>query len=120
MFEGSGPRGYGTFRATSSAKDSKVYVHRWIYETTVGPIPTGFDVDHVKKRGCKSTKCINPEHLEPVTRLENQNRVRLDVCRAGLHDLTDPANIRWDGQGRRRGCLVCWLARARVRYAARK
>lgn len=120
VFQGSGPRAYGTFTATTSAKDSKVYVHRWIYETTVGPIPEGFQIDHVAARGCRFPKCINPEHLEPLGGVENQQRQRLDFCRRGLHDLSDPRNVRWDEKGRRRGCLRCWLDRAKERYAARR
>jgi hypothetical protein len=109
VFQGSGPREYGTFRSTTSSKDSKVYVHRWVYETTIGPIPPGYDIDHVAARGCKFKRCINPSHLEPVTHVENQRRARLTVCRSGRHDLTNPTNQRWDSRGRRRGCLTCWL-----------
>lgn len=94
--------------------------HRWSYEHHVGAIPTGHEIDHVKARGCTSKLCVNPDHLEPVLHAENRRRGRLDTCRAGLHDLTDPKNIRWDGNGNRRGCLRCWLDRAKERYHNRK
>lgn len=44
--------------------------HRWIYETLVGPIPAGLDLDHV----CVNSTCVAPNHLEPVTKKENQDR----------------------------------------------
>ena len=107
VWQGSGPRDYGTFRPTTSANDPKAYVHRWIFENTVGSIPDGWDVDHVAAWGCTSKKCVNPEHLDAVTHRENQRRMRLTVCRSGRHDLTDPANQRWDADGNRRGCAAC-------------
>jgi len=115
VFTGKNVRGYGQFRPGTRPSDPLVYVHRWIYETTVGPIPDEHDVDHVRAAGCVSEACINPEHLEPVTHAENMRRARLTTCRSGRHDLTDPANQRWDGNGNRRGCAVCHRERAVAR-----
>ena len=44
--------------------------HRVSYETFVGPIPTGLDLDHL----CRVRCCINPAHLEPVTQQVNSIR----------------------------------------------
>lgn len=41
--------------------------HRVIYEALVGPIPKGLDLDHL----CRNPPCVNPDHLEPVTRSTN-------------------------------------------------
>ena len=41
--------------------------HRVIYELLVGPIPDGMTIDHL----CRNRGCVNPAHLEPVTRREN-------------------------------------------------
>jgi hypothetical protein len=101
------------FRHTTRAEDPKVYAFRWAYEQVYGEIAPGLELDHT----CKNSWCVNWEHGEPVPPDENSRRTRLDVCRAGLHDLGDPANVRWDEKGRRRGCLQCWLARKRERYA---
>lgn len=46
------------------------YMHRLFYELLVGPIPEGYDVDHL----CRNAKCSNPEHMEPVTHRVNLMR----------------------------------------------
>lgn len=119
VWQGSGPREYGTFQPGTRALDPKEYVHRFAYLRFVGLIPSGKEIDHVAARGCHSKRCILPWHLEAVTHRENRNRARLKVCRAGKHDLTDPANVRWDGNGCRRGCLICHRERALARYHER-
>lgn len=47
-----------------------VYIHRFVYEMLVGPIPAGLDLDHL----CRVKNCLRPTHMEPVTRGENQRR----------------------------------------------
>lgn len=106
---------YGYFRAGTTSDQPKVPAHRWLYEQLVGAIPDGAELDHVLERGCTSKLCVNPAHLEPVSHAENQRRARLTVCRSGRHDLTDPANVRWDKKGRRRGCKLCHRENARAR-----
>ena len=44
--------------------------HRWIYEQLVGPVPDGFELDHL----CRNRNCVNPDHLEVVTRRVNSIR----------------------------------------------
>ena len=44
--------------------------HRIAYEEFVGSIPNGLELDHL----CKNKRCVNPEHLEAVTRSENVRR----------------------------------------------
>ena len=45
-------------------------VHRLLYEALIGPIPAGFELDHL----CRRPECANPNHLEPVTHAENIRR----------------------------------------------
>lgn len=96
------------------------YVHRAFYEWFVGPIPEGFQLDHL----CRRAACVNPGHLEAVTQRENVARgmspgakaVRTNRCHQG-HDLTEVAYFRPDGRGRQ--CRECKRERDRE-YRERK
>jgi hypothetical protein len=55
----------GYTRITVSRKSD--YGHRHVYRLAKGPIPEGLDVRHK----CDNRKCINPDHLEVGTRLQN-------------------------------------------------
>lgn len=55
--------GYGRYWVNPS----HVLAHRWAYEKLTGPIPTGLESDHL----CRNRACVNPAHIEPVTRREN-------------------------------------------------
>lgn len=57
---------YGVIRI----EGSMVRAHRWLYEQVHGPIPDGFEPDHL----CRNTACVNDSHLEPVTHQENMRR----------------------------------------------
>lgn len=63
--------GYGHFHTTQTPerKAQDVYAHR-SYEHHVGPIPDGLHLDHL----CRNRRCVNPDHLEPVTHRENTLR----------------------------------------------
>lgn len=57
------PDGYGRIQVGVKLD----YAHRVAYEAFAGPIPDGFDIDHL----CRNHRCCNPAHLEAVTRREN-------------------------------------------------
>ena len=44
--------------------------HRLVYTMLRGPIPEELVLDHL----CRVPLCVNPDHLEPVTRGENVRR----------------------------------------------
>ncbi len=48
----------------------KVSGHRFAYAAFVGDIPAGREIDHL----CRDRACVNPEHLELVSRQENLRR----------------------------------------------
>jgi hypothetical protein len=107
--------GYGRF-AVSKRPYVQTAASRFAYELLVGPIPEGFDIDHL----CRNRICVNPQHLEPVTRQENilrgahsALRVRTH-CRRG-HPLT-PDTIKFRENGWVR-CKECDNSNARQRYA---
>lgn len=82
--------------------------HRYAYETYVGKIPDGLELDHL----CRNGWCCNPSHLEPVTGEENRRRYLATLhtdasstqCKKG-HAL-DEINTRIDAKGRRH-CRAC-------------
>lgn len=64
-----------------------VGAHKYIYEYLVGKVDDGLVLDHL----CRNRKCVNPDHLEPVTVEENNLRgygimavnARKDKCNCG-------------------------------------
>lgn len=79
------------------------YAHRYSYELNVGPIPDGYEIDHL----CQTPLCVRPDHLEAVTPAENMRRTRLLYCREG-HPMFG-GNL-WT-KGKSRKCRICSAAR---------
>ena len=70
--------GYATIHLRGSLTGFKV-AHRWLWEQLYGPLPDCLELDHL----CRNRICTNPDHLEPVTHLENVRRgVTGEVARA--------------------------------------
>lgn len=56
-------KGYGWLRIGGR----RCYAHRAAYELKVGAIPAGLTIDHL----CRNRRCINVDHLEPVSARTN-------------------------------------------------
>jgi len=91
-------------------------VHRVMYALKAGYLSDDLEIDHT----CCNTLCVNPAHLEAVTRNENQRRVhqrrgRQSHCSRG-HSLEDPASVyitrRREGWTEYR-CKICNAIRGR-------
>lgn len=115
--------GYGT----QIISRRHVYAHRAVYELHKGAIPAGLVLDHL----CRVTRCVNPDHLEPVTARTNTLRgesiaaanARKTHCLRG-HPLSGD-NLRIFAQrggkpGFQRHCHACALQRQRERYQEKK
>ena len=62
----------GARNSSGYASYSGAPTHRVAYEWMVGAIPDGMELDHT----CRNRACVNPHHLEPVSRSENIRRSR--------------------------------------------
>lgn len=106
-------QGYGTV-ASGIGKDL-VLVHRYVWEQTNGPIPSGLEIDHQ----CRNRACCNVLHLRVVTRQVNatensdsvaaKNAVKTH-CPSG-HEYTTANTYNYKGGGRM--CRTCNRNRAR-------
>ena len=106
--------GYGNFwngRAYVSA-------HCESYREHVGPIPDGLEIDHV----CRTRACVNPAHLEPVTRLENVRRGASGPGkRVGVHLKTHCPQGHVYSEVNEKGAYFCRICtNKRKREAARR
>lgn len=122
-------RGYGRLSSRGA--------HVVSYERYVGPVPDGCELDH---RATCPKHCINPEHLEPVSHVENVRRgrrvlrgiwknagnrrrwfapvigapvLKKVVCKNGHNMIGGNVYRRPDGKGH--GCRICRRAAVRRR-----
>lgn len=136
-FLGSLSRGYGIIYDSVFGRRS--FAHRVVWDLLMGDVPQGFYLDHLCHgrdvgcaggRSCRHRRCLNPEHMEPVTSVVNTMRglspaaenARKTHCVNG-HELT-PDNIYWGTPKkphlpRTRRCRIC-LAKYRADFRARR
>ena len=93
--------GYGRYGAPKA--------YRVAYELAKGAIPEGLEIDHL----CRVRHCVNPDHLEAVTREENMRRAfaAKTHCKRG-HEYTAENTYRAP-RSRNRFCRQCANQRAR-------
>ena len=99
--------------------------HRFAYMHEVGQYDQSLDLDHL----CRVRHCVNPQHLEPVTRRENLKRgiqPRGNMCAAErqLKKTHCPNghpysgnNVYFRAKPKGRICRACHRDRTRVRRA---
>lgn len=108
---GTKPAGYGLITVSRRRR----LAHRVSYETFVGAIPDGLQLDHL----CRVRDCVNPAHLEPVSGRENVMRSPITVaalnsakthCPSG-HPYDESNTYVWRGE---RICRTCRSERRRT------
>ena len=72
---GKNQSGYGM--VTPKHNHKRLRTHRLFYEKLIKKIPTGLQIDHL----CRNRICCNPNHLEPVTLIENVRRGLVGIKR---------------------------------------
>lgn len=111
-------RGYGRLSISNRNK----MAHVASYNEYIGPVPRGLILDHL----CRTRRCVNPEHLEPVTRGVNTMRSKLTVARINAdkthckrgHEFTEEnTQLFRQSRGGRigRNCRKCRALRSRKR-----
>lgn len=100
--------GYGYVRQNQTGA---YVVHKVMYILVHGMVPHGLELDHT----CKNRKCCNPDHLEPVTHLENMQRgqwANATECVNG-HPFIEGSYRLYQG---RRLCIECGKKRSAEHY----
>jgi hypothetical protein len=95
--------------------------HRVMWRLERGEIPEGLDLDHL----CRNRLCVNPAHLEPVTRSENLRRSPLMDRHSGIthcvrgHEFTAENTRHKPGNGHRvcKECMRMHVRNWRARNA---
>ena len=123
-------KGYGII-ARGRRGEGIAYVHRVVYEALVGPIPEGLTLDHLCHNdsdcpggaSCQHRRCVNPAHLEPVSRGLNVMRgehPRIVLHREGRcirgHKVSEK-NTYFRPSGRVGWCRICVRERRAVASA---
>lgn len=111
--------GYGKVKVNLGNGWKRHPAHRASYHFLKRPIPDGLFLDHL----CRNARCVNPDHLEPVSPRMNSLRgfstsaknARKTHCPQG-HPYSYDNTLR--GAGGARYCRECGRVRAAIRRGA--
>lgn len=103
---------YGRFNFHHEGRKIICYAHVLVYQILRGTYPTDFELDHI----CRNTRCVNPDHLEPVPHRTNTLRgnspaalqAHQDTCNMG-----HPFDRNYKGH---RHCSICDRRRCKERW----
>jgi len=109
---GLNPCGYGKIRVGVQTRGA----HRVSYEIAKGTVPNGLQLDHL----CRNRRCVNPDHMEPVTQRENilrgisfaANNAKQTHCHRG-HELAGANLEKSHLRHGMRACILCCRIRDR-------
>lgn len=102
--------GYGIFKISRPVRRAWP-AHRWSYTHLVGEVDDVLHIDHL----CRNRRCVNPDHLEPVTCRENLLRSPITLASMNLakthcvrgHEFTPENTYRPPKAPRSRHCIAC-------------
>lgn len=118
----------GGYSSTSVGSHcSSAHIVAWTQAN--GPVPTGMELDHVCHTRsesclgggtCLHRRCVRPDHLEPVTRLEQQRRrkdFQSPTCKNGHDRAEHSVQQQHSGDGKwYRHCVLCRKNNQHARY----
>lgn len=125
------PTGYGRAYRIGVVPRTPVAAHRLVWTMLNGPLSDGTQLDHtchdhrICKRGsdCPHRRCVNPNHLTPVTPKQNSERSGSPIAENGRkthclrgHEFNAENTAPHDNNYGRR-CRVCEAIRSRERRA---
>lgn len=103
--------GYGRAYAGDHGTRKTMWAHIFVYHVLVGPTPPGLELDHK----CRNRSCVNPDHLELVTHLENVRRgvaFRTQCKHGHPYGISTPTD--------KHGSRICLMCRADHNAALRQ
>jgi hypothetical protein len=87
--EGEAPFGWVRFRANDfpGCAGARVYAHRYAFAIVRGPLAPDTTLDHT----CRNRGCVNPYHLEAMTRPDHGRKSAADQWAEEQESSADPA-----------------------------
>ena len=97
-------------KTLKSGRTLQAYKLAWIWRN--GPVPQGCDLHHK----CANRRCVNPSHIEPLTRQQHQ-RIGNTIVAINARKTTCPRGHLYSGKNSKgsRICSLCERNRMRIK-----